>query len=352
MINILRKYKYFLLLFLLFEILFLSLVTYDQKNEIQKFLDVQTASAKREYSSTYNSFQKAAQIIDASIARRPEIIGLFKDAYHADENERAEIRSEMLYLLEDDFITLQKLHFKELHFFLPDNHSFLNMDEPGVFGDDLSDVHEDVVYVNSSHQAIEGFEIGRVSNSFCFVYPLFDDDRNYVGSLEISLTAEAFQEELEKSFDTHLHYIVNEDFLRSKLQPAVINLYYSKSMENNNFLSLNEHREMGKSIKNTFYKNVKSDITRHMKLFESFTLFADNGNNIMTATFLVIENGSIGQAVAYFILYKDDLRIHTLQKNYLLGKTLGSLLIFFILLFVVAQIHRKKSLTASMKGMS
>jgi len=342
-----QKYKYFFFVLLLLELLFFSFVTYDKKNKIQNFLDLQTVSSERKYATIYNSFQQAALIMNDSISRRSEIIGLFKDAYTADERERSEIRSEMLYLLEDDFILLQKLNFKAIHFFLPNNQCFLNLDEPGVFG--LSQNDSKVMSVQKHHQKTEGFEIGTLNDLFSFVYPLYDEDRNYIGALKISLTADAFLKKLEETFDAHMHLIVDKEALRSMRSSALLYSYITSS-ENDFYLSSindNEPQTEVKMHKNFFNHKFKEEFLEHLKSSRSFSLYNDTNAHGITVTFLTLEKNKNTRSIAYYVLYKEDFRMGVLQKNYLMVSIIGSLALFLVLLFIVTQIDQKKALKES-----
>ena len=119
----------------------------------------------------------------------PEVIGMFKNAYNSNEEEQAKIRQKLYKHLFADYERLRKLvSLRQLHFHLPDNRSFLRMHRPSKFGDDLTQIRPTVAYVNKNKKSIDGFETGRVLDGFRFVYPLFDAEKNYLGSVEVSFS--------------------------------------------------------------------------------------------------------------------------------------------------------------------
>ncbi|MDD3008437.1 MAG: methyl-accepting chemotaxis protein [Arcobacter sp.] len=91
----------------------------------------------------------------------------------------------------------------QIHLHTKDNHSFLRSWQADKFGDDLSSFRPSVVKVNTDKKAINGFEIGNAGLSIRSVVPIFDSNKNHVGSLEfmqgINSVASSFDQE-KKAF--------------------------------------------------------------------------------------------------------------------------------------------------------
>jgi methyl-accepting chemotaxis protein len=87
----------------------------------------------------------------------------------------------------------------QVHLHTKDNHSFLRSWSPTKFGDDLSSFRASVVKANSEKIAVNGFEIGNAGLSIRSVVPIFDVNKNHVGSLEfmqgINSVASSFDKE-------------------------------------------------------------------------------------------------------------------------------------------------------------
>jgi signal transduction histidine kinase/CheY-like chemotaxis protein len=94
-------------------------------------------------------------------------------------------RAELFTRMKSTYEQLRESGVKQVHFHLPNNHSFLRMHQPGTYGDDLTQVRSTVRLANERRQVIAGFEEGRVFNGFRFVYPLNHRGR-HVGTVEIS----------------------------------------------------------------------------------------------------------------------------------------------------------------------
>lgn len=72
----------------------------------------------------------------------------------------------------------------QIHIHTKDNHSFLRSWKTEKFGDDLSSFRASVVKVNSEKVAINTFEVGEAGLSVRSVVPVFDSNKNHIGSLE------------------------------------------------------------------------------------------------------------------------------------------------------------------------
>jgi len=72
----------------------------------------------------------------------------------------------------------------KVHIHTKDTHSFLRSWKPKKFGDDLNSFRHSVVKVNSTKNAVNTFEVGKAGLSIRAVVPVFDSNKNHLGSLE------------------------------------------------------------------------------------------------------------------------------------------------------------------------
>ncbi|TNE71999.1 hypothetical protein EP331_08145 [bacterium] len=130
---------------------------------------------------------------------------------------------------------LQKHQYRQLHFHLKDNRSFLRLHRVDKFGDDLSDFRPTVKAVNKTQKSVFGFEEGRIFNGFRYVYPLFYKNE-HVGSVEISLSIQAIIDIMEIKSETKYDFVLLRDVVYNKLfQDELHN--YRESILNPDYLS-------------------------------------------------------------------------------------------------------------------
>ncbi|GAB1457200.1 hypothetical protein MASR2M48_25080 [Spirochaetota bacterium] len=123
-------------------------------------------------------------------------------------------RAELYALLEQNYELMSKYNYRQLHFHLPNNTSFLRMHSPAKYGDSLSGVRVTVEVVNRLMKPITAFEEGRIYNGYRFVYPLFDDGI-HCGSVELSFSMSAYLDVLSSHDDGDYFFGVRRDIVES-----------------------------------------------------------------------------------------------------------------------------------------
>ncbi len=72
----------------------------------------------------------------------------------------------------------------KVHIHTKDSYSFLRSWKLDKYGDDLNSFRSSVVKVNSTQNAVNTFEVGKAGLSIRAVVPVFDSNKNHLGSLE------------------------------------------------------------------------------------------------------------------------------------------------------------------------
>ena len=73
---------------------------------------------------------------------------------------------------------------KQFHFHIPPAISFLRVQNPKKFNDDLSGFRKTILQANSEKKEISGLEVGVTDLGFRVVKPLFDQNNKHIGSVE------------------------------------------------------------------------------------------------------------------------------------------------------------------------
>ncbi|HBI15852.1 MAG TPA: methyl-accepting chemotaxis protein [Desulfobulbaceae bacterium] len=134
---------------------------------------------------------KRAASMALELSALPSIIGAF-----------AERDREKLLALTQHIYTTKKneLGIEQFQFHLPPATSFLRVNKPEKFGDDLSSFRYMVVEVNKDLKAHRGLEVGVTGLGIRGVVPVFHEEK-HIGSLEFGLAFDqAFFESLKKTF--------------------------------------------------------------------------------------------------------------------------------------------------------
>ncbi len=340
MINRLLKLKYVILFLILAQLVIISIVSIITEENRNNYLKDKTNLAKIEYETIYWKIKEQSTMIFQELINTKDIINIYKNAYSSNEEERKYVREELYQKLLPSYNRLKKLiKIRQVHFHLPNNHSFLRMHRPSVFGDDLSEVRETVNYVNQYKKPIDGFEEGRIYNGFRFVYPLFDEAQNYLGSVEISFSSSSFQnslsDEIRFSQFIFLKKIVKEkvfenEYKRNYVTAAISPLFL---LEAN--WEKSKYSDFKKKIQKKVSLKIKSKFANNVSLAKPYSLDLEVQNRTIVLSFLPIKNPVSDKLSAYLIVISKSSHLEHIstQRTILIFVSFALLLSLFIIIY-------------------
>ena len=94
-------------------------------------------------------------------------------------------RQTLLKVMEPIYKNLkEKYNAKQVHFHTPESVSFLRVQKPEKFGDDLSSFRKTVVKANAEKKVISGLETGVSDLGFRVIFPLKNEAGKHLGTVE------------------------------------------------------------------------------------------------------------------------------------------------------------------------
>ena len=123
----------------------------------------------------------------------------------------------------DLFVEEQK-YFEVMHFHLADGTSFLRMQLPKLFGDDLLSVRPMIREIHSSHKTLHGYETGKHGTAYRIIYPIFDKSGEYIGALEVGLNPQFILNAVHEINGFTGMMFIKEDSLPSMSKPNDITI--------------------------------------------------------------------------------------------------------------------------------
>ena len=352
MIQQLLKYKKTIFLLLIIELIIASTIYINTQNTIDTYINNKTKSAEIEYKAVYAKIKEQSEMVFQESINKPIIINSFKNAYSADKEERKLIRKKMYDDLAPSYKRLDKLiHLRQVHFHLPDNRSFLRMHKLSKFDDDLTGIRATVEYVNKYREKIDGFEEGRIKNGFRFVYPLFDGTDNYLGSVEVSFSIQAFNHVLDNEMHSS-KFIILKSIVDEKVWKNYTQYNYRVTTISPLFL-IDKTQFFGKNIKEmeTFKKKVtqqlKSSFAINIRNEDAFSLSLPSQNITYVLTFLPIKNPVSNKVVSYIILTSQESVLNDINTEFWILQSISFLLPLTVFIFVYRKQHNQELLTKS-----
>lgn len=158
-----------------------------------QFLDQHAGVVATAYHASVDSYALATQILVAESIRRPEVIATFARGVDGDPAARDQLHR----LLTRTYDDLVKHGIRQLHFHTATGHSYLRFHAPDKFGDPLFDVRPSLRIASAENRNVFGFEPGRITSGFRYVFPLFAGER-HLGGVETSVTFRSIRETMAR----------------------------------------------------------------------------------------------------------------------------------------------------------
>ncbi len=310
-------------LFISISIIVFIFLEYEKDKKVEEEIAIKLQEYRMGYDTFYHKFKQRADLLFTTMISRKEVLELYRSAYKADKENKAKIRSALYDLLADDYKILKKYNLKQLHFHLPNNESFLRFHRPNKFGDSLSDARATVKYVNQNKKAVDGFEEGKIYNGFRFVYPIMYQDE-HIGSVELSFDAYGMIEEFMEHYELIVKFLVSKDIVDKKVQEKnnyvrsdFEGFYYEKS-------NLEKVTKLNPSIKQ-ISDGVKAYILEHISMGKDFATYDKKNKNLILV--FPLKNPISKKVVGALML--------NTKSNYIMNKSLNTLLVSSILIFLL-----------------
>lgn len=339
--HIKREIFFGLAIFILLDILIFSSYTIFYFNPgIQSTLDFRLNDEIKINNTLINNYRSFSNALFNNIINKKNILKLVYDYDNADPEEKEYYRQQLYDSLKYVYKVIKYKNFNIFHFHDPQGKSLLRFHKPSKYGDDLLLFRKSIGIIIKNHHYLEGFEEGRIINSYRFIYPLFYNNK-YVGSVEMSVSINGLLEEKESSFTgTSLFY------LKNSLYKKIVNentkkYYFNSEIEGYKIYNILKKADSGNpvisdSALKKLNKQVQKELNKTPLNNKPIIKWIQFENKNWLITFFPILNFS-GQQVALIVSYEIfkpiDYFLHGRRVTIIFG-TLLSFLIALIYIFV------------------
>jgi signal transduction histidine kinase len=314
------------------------------KQRINMALDESLRTLKTHYEILLYTQDTTAKTLFDSTMKEKGFLELFSEVKNATKDRQIQIREEIYKLLLNKYKRAKQKGVLQYQLVLPDNTSFLRMHKPLKFGDDLTYIRDDLVYVNKYKKHIRGFTQGRTAHGFRNSFPIFGKDGSYLGALEISFSSDRFQNYLTKISHIHTHFIVDKKIFDTKtwVRNDMI-LKYSQSTEHKDFMiTITDQHSQKKCIheNRNKLKPLRNFIDKHIENGKSFSTYVEYENNVSIISFMAIKNIN-NKTVAWLVSYTEsDFIKYTIQSKIYL-RIFTFIFSLIIMYFIILQVKAK-----------
>jgi len=215
------------LIFLLLWGVSTALIAVHWQKEQQERLVESNAALATTYRATITTYRLATEILFTDVIQRPEVIDTFAQGVHATGEEQSRLRGRLYRLLASAYDHLTGHGIQQLQFHSADGTTFLRFHAPDIYGDPLLAIRPSVRIANREQRPTVGFEVGRLSSSFRFVFPILTGEE-FLGSVEVGIPFRAINEALSRIDPGRTYQLVlRKSALEETLLPEQLPLYVS-----------------------------------------------------------------------------------------------------------------------------
>ncbi|MCK5111026.1 MAG: EAL domain-containing protein [Arcobacteraceae bacterium] len=276
------------------------------------------------------------------------IIQILSKAQNATKEERAVLRKQLSNILKVQFERMKIKGMKIFQFVLPDNTSFLRMHKQDKYGDNIADIRYSFKYVNETKKPIDGFEQGKISHAFRYVYPIFNKKDIYLGSVELSYKSDYFEDSLYEINNINTHFLVDKKIFDANIWDRdSVKSNYTQSAEHEDYaLSIGKRQTKEKCIINNYdkLKDIKDQIYIKIKEGEKFAIYNYYNNHVNTFSFYPVKNIKEKKTVAWFVTYENSEFIKTTINGGIIIRIISFLVSIILFYFIYKVLHQKEML--------
>jgi diguanylate cyclase (GGDEF)-like protein len=294
------------IIFLFFTFIGNSLISLYHHDKTQYYLEVQSDLLSARYQTSYKYFKLMSQDIYNMYMQNQKLISVLQKVTKASPQEKKLLRVRAYKLLSRNYKRLTNMGISQVHFHLRDNTSFLRMYAPNDYGDDLSKTRNTVVAVNATKKPQEGFEACGYMTGMRFVYPIAAPDKEYIGSVEISFSAQQMLNSITDDYVYDSHILISKKMQTATLVKNELGFSYKETWETPDYL-IEESTHKQVKDKN-FYNKINTDelrkkISLKIQQETAFSVeFVYNFQHIVLS-FHPLSNVNEDKNIAYIVTY-------------------------------------------------
>ena len=336
MLQILKSFSKNIFILILSLLIGNYLIDFGMQHQKDRYLEIQTNLLHEKYKTNYKYFKIMSQDIFTIYEENPKVIDIIVQAKNADALEKSVLRNKLYKQLKKRYKRLKNMGVMQIQFHLVDNESFLRMNNPNKFGDNLTNIRETINYTNLTKLKSEALEIGKTTHGFRFLYPLFDANLIHIGSMEISFSSEKLINSILEKSMIATHFLLSREEIENKLSYEMKKVLYSDSLESKDYLLelKTDNYLSNKHSHEHILNNVLVDNVSVQMAQGSFFSISNTYNYETTVgSFVPIKNLTKSKTVAYLVVYieSDYLDVLDIEKKSL--KILFFTILFLLFLF-------------------
>ena len=315
------------------------MMNYKNTKEINGFLNNTTLQQEKIYNAVYDEFKSLTKVTFEAQMRKGICSKILYKAKHNLE-DTSKLRDTLYENCKLNYNTLKNYKLKQIHFHTNEGKSFLRMNKPNIFGDDLKITRPMISKIIETKKFISGYEEGRYSGGYRYIYPIFHNNE-YVGNIEYVFSSLIISKRFMDNYGGSGNFLIKEKIL-DKFSLSPKEKGYAKS-----------HLE-GYYIEKQFFEIVKQRplststlkyINKKLDEKDKFSLYDKPIDKVVTV--FKIKDQLQNNIEGLFIIRSDSSFIYNKNRNFIFMFSILSFFIFVIHYFLY--LHFKSKLLLEIK---
>ncbi len=342
-----KNIYYSLLVFIILETVLNLNIYYNRETNIDSAIVTQISYIEKNYDASIASYRSLSWSIYDSIINNDEILELVYKVNNSPNPDayRLELYNKLSYI----YKIIKFKNFRVFHFHDKEGNSLLRFHKPEKYGDDLRSYRVSIENISKNHNYVEGFEEGRIVNSYRFIFPLFYKNE-YIGSVETSVSIYDLIKEIQNNFDGNVDFLLSNTIVNNIVNDNTVDLYtktpfdgYSCYVSPDTDKKFSQISDTGQYLFNRAELNKlneKSSILfnkEHDSDKPFYKIVWEDAKAILVS-FIPISNVD-GKQVAFISYHQRFIGAEQIKNNYFIMLLIGNVIIFilsFLAYFVIS----------------
>jgi signal transduction histidine kinase len=274
-------------------------------------------------------------------------------ATQEDAQKREKLKTLLYTKLKNDFTHMKERGINLVVFTLRDGTVFLRLHAVDKDGDNIKDIRYSIEKTSKDSSISRGLEGGKTFYAFRNVYPLYSEDKEFVGSVDIGFSSKSLQQNLDELNKLHTHFLIRKDALEELVWKSdSLRGEYIESVEHEDFLyhlPSKEHLGVLDKKREDIIEEYRGFIDRNIERSKAFSFYAEDDNGIMVVSFLPIRNIKKDRTIAYLVSYDYNQNIPTILMNFYIVNIASLVVLLLIFYFLKKEADHKKELERRVK---
>jgi diguanylate cyclase (GGDEF)-like protein len=342
-----KKKIIFLVLALLINVVFLMVTHVSSEKVINTAKNEDLANIQSHHKNLFITYKNTSDAVSKFIYKMDGIISLLAKANAATtKEEKKELRDNLAKGLKGYYNIISKIDVYQFQFVLSNGESFYKFHNPTSFGENILLKRKDFRESVESKSIVRGFYQSDFSNGFRNIFPLFDANKMYIGSVEVSFSGENFQNHLHSVGNVPSHFVlpsfmINYDNSRY--------YEYETSYEHPDYKSLSNKYNNKHTVDG--YKKIKDIVISKMKGEKAFCI----RYGFLSTTrilYMVPVRDMNDELVAWTASNSPSITISRIDKSVLDVIVAVTIMMIIVLYFLIKQLSIQQRLAKQEKVLS